>query len=508
MKASKQLSSHCGWDCIHANSSSTLSELIQLLPVRWLLDMDSSRSSSYVSREGTALKVHVDARSRSRSTEVVPQRRPSSAGHEGRRGKHRVRFVPGGDSPDEGSRRSSFAGGDHGEDALLNRNSVVSDLGSEDWRHQDDDSTTVQRSRMSLDAGLSEDESAHAGHEMQPSSASEDNPPPSDGEHSDSTIKGRDKDPEKAVPRPSSQGRVQRMARFVRGRSKSAIKGAKQGRTQSSWSEKTHDPEEQPGDAPLDDMRKRNARVDDETESGEDTPNGGLRRATSEAHKLVRMHTQRMSGSERQERSATPAIRSGEATPTEERDPHNYVPVPQRFRGGVLSSLLKLYDAQGSGMFSMPSGPGVNPAQIRSGRFDDGTMSPSHTPGTSGSSGNATPRSKSQRWYSRSANQSTSSLAGLVGSSAVLATPAATVGAQPLEAKPRPYNRRVPPTAGKVGAALNRMSRPRLEDEIRITVHIAEILSRQKYLVKLCRALMSFGAPTHRLEGDSPTRLM
>ena len=44
------------------------------------------------------------------------------------------------------------------------------------------------------------------------------------------------------------------------------------------------------------------------------------------------------------------------------------------------------------------------------------------------------------------------------------------------------------------------MSRPKLEDEIRITVHIAETLSRQKYLLKLCRALMSYGAPTHRLE--------
>jgi uncharacterized membrane protein YjjP (DUF1212 family) len=40
----------------------------------------------------------------------------------------------------------------------------------------------------------------------------------------------------------------------------------------------------------------------------------------------------------------------------------------------------------------------------------------------------------------------------------------------------------------------------RLEDEIRITVHIAETLSRQKYLLKLCRALMNYGAPTHRLE--------
>ncbi|KAL5355512.1 hypothetical protein BJX96DRAFT_141427 [Aspergillus floccosus] len=40
----------------------------------------------------------------------------------------------------------------------------------------------------------------------------------------------------------------------------------------------------------------------------------------------------------------------------------------------------------------------------------------------------------------------------------------------------------------------------RLEDEIRVTIHIAEILARQRYIMQLCRALMRYGAPTHRLE--------
>jgi len=38
------------------------------------------------------------------------------------------------------------------------------------------------------------------------------------------------------------------------------------------------------------------------------------------------------------------------------------------------------------------------------------------------------------------------------------------------------------------------------EDEVKITIHVADILKRQKYIVKMCRALMLFGAPTHRLE--------
>ncbi|CDM36376.1 hypothetical protein DTO013E5_6824 [Penicillium roqueforti] len=35
---------------------------------------------------------------------------------------------------------------------------------------------------------------------------------------------------------------------------------------------------------------------------------------------------------------------------------------------------------------------------------------------------------------------------------------------------------------------------------IKLTVHIAAILARQQYIMQLCRALMRYGAPTHRLE--------
>jgi uncharacterized membrane protein YjjP (DUF1212 family) len=38
------------------------------------------------------------------------------------------------------------------------------------------------------------------------------------------------------------------------------------------------------------------------------------------------------------------------------------------------------------------------------------------------------------------------------------------------------------------------------KDQIKLTVHIAGIIARHRYLMKLCRALMMYGAPTHRLE--------
>ncbi|ODV63865.1 DUF1212-domain-containing protein [Ascoidea rubescens DSM 1968] len=36
--------------------------------------------------------------------------------------------------------------------------------------------------------------------------------------------------------------------------------------------------------------------------------------------------------------------------------------------------------------------------------------------------------------------------------------------------------------------------------EARITVHIADVLQRQRFIIRLCKALILYGAPTHRLE--------
>ncbi|EPS44207.1 hypothetical protein H072_1778 [Dactylellina haptotyla CBS 200.50] len=45
-----------------------------------------------------------------------------------------------------------------------------------------------------------------------------------------------------------------------------------------------------------------------------------------------------------------------------------------------------------------------------------------------------------------------------------------------------------------------RLRGKRENEELTITVHIAETLQRQRYILKLCRALMLFGAPSHRIE--------
>jgi uncharacterized membrane protein YjjP (DUF1212 family) len=200
--------------------------------------------------------------------------------------------------------------------------------------------------------------------------------------------------------------------------------------------------------------------------------------SSSEAHKLVRAHTSKQhSDGLRMPSEPEPGLVSGQVTPIED-FPEDYVPRPREYRGGVLSSLLKLYNANES------------PTSRRG--SEDTTGSPSIA-----SSGATTPRSKQTKWYN-ARNQSQETLSNLVQASNILGAPGGVRTAKKAgPAKPgmgkRAHSGRL------LDSAMSRM-RPRLEDEIRITVHIAETLSRQKYLLKLCRALMSYGAPTHRLE--------
>lgn len=256
------------------------------------------------------------------------------------------------------------------------------------------------------------------------------------------------------------------------------------------------------GSIPLVNLDKKRQAGDEDTESDEEAPPSERRKGTntSEAHQLVRLHSGKELPSESQDRKPPVGARSGQVTPVADRDPRDYVPPPQQYRGSVLASILRLYKSSAPS-WSNIGGPTFNPARPRHG---SGEATPRDSPGqvigTPGSSGHGTPRPKQQRWYSKSRNPSSNSLAGLIESSSILAAPAAGPSAEPALG---PKGQRRTPPGGRVGAALNRLSRPRLEDEIRITVHIAETLARQKYLIKLCRALMSYGAPTHRLEGES-----
>ena len=224
-------------------------------------------------------------------------------------------------------------------------------------------------------------------------------------------------------------------------------------------------------------------------------------------------------------RAESPDIPSGAQTPIHERDPDHYVPKPSEYREGYLSSLLKLYDQEGIGsaISHIPAGPGGIARAIKrknsglpllsSASIDGISGTPGQTPdqtpvttpgGSPLSSGTSTPKQKHQKWYYKNpASQSTGALSDLISSSTVLAQPGSAKQSSVVRPKPkqRPLSQQAIETM--------RGRKKRAEEETVIRIHLSETLLRQRFLVKMCRALMSYGAPTHRLEGkrlERPTR--
>jgi hypothetical protein len=106
------------------------------------------------------------------------------------------------------------------------------------------------------------------------------------------------------------------------------------------------------------------------------------------------------------------------------------------------------------------------------------------------SSGAATPSRK--KWYHQEkAAQSQETLATLIGASAKLANPN-----DKKEPPSRPHHKRT----GSGGGILAKVIKAKEDQDVRIKIHVANILKRQQYIIRMCRALMLFGAPTHRLE--------
>ncbi|KAF2137475.1 uncharacterized protein K452DRAFT_235726 [Aplosporella prunicola CBS 121167] len=241
----------------------------------------------------------------------------------------------------------------------------------------------------------------------------------------------------------------------------------------------------------------------------------------TEARRLVSNHTKREQGQRVALHTEPTPLISRPTTPTMDQRLDDYVPQPAKYRGGIFGALLNLYSTQGGMAGAMGGGSngyaghhrlGSNATTMSantSGTPTPGGVTPAMTPQPSPpQSGTTTPVGRKQRpWYAggHSTNPSNSSLAQLVGSSSVLAS-AATPGemndsmAEKLKRTPRPGMGKRTRSGGSIKGAMHRLGRPRLEDEIRITVHISEVMARQRYLLKLCRAMMQYGAPTHRLE--------
>ncbi|CEJ57421.1 hypothetical protein PMG11_06115 [Penicillium brasilianum] len=154
---------------------------------------------------------------------------------------------------------------------------------------------------------------------------------------------------------------------------------------------------------------------------------------------------------------------------------------PKQYRNGILSTILKLYGHHSGGYdinnnSNFPYGRGQ---YGRSRQGSDSDDSSGH-----GSSPDSWKSHQPRKWYEKSPSQSGTSISGSLKN------------VSPISMLRRSRS------SGAVtgGSGSRRWAKPKLEDEIHITVHIAELLSRQRYLIRLCRALMKHGAPTHRLE--------
>lgn len=242
------------------------------------------------------------------------------------------------------------------------------------------------------------------------------------------------------------------------------------------------------GGIPLEELQARRARQDADRlqalETGEtlvETP------PSAEAHRLVRSMT-RVQDNLQRRRPRGAYQRSGQTTP--EGTIRDYAS-RRRSSGlaggsGILSQLLKLHASQ-TGSSSRPESvieDSDSDTQVSSGATTPkkGSLSPSMPPSMP-TSGAATPRKEKLKWYKKSAHHSTSSLVDASMNLSRPSLPAAAHDALQPTKRHRKNKRKT-----------------RLEDEIRVTVHIAEILARQRYIMQLCRALMRYGAPTHRLE--------
>ncbi|OQO06751.1 hypothetical protein B0A48_08539 [Cryoendolithus antarcticus] len=285
-------------------------------------------------------------------------------------------------------------------------------------------------------------------------------------------------------------------------------------------------------DIPLEILTPKTPKTFDDEDTDEEDGDGGLhmptlsrsRKENDEARRLVRAHTKADNAFH-----AEVPPRSGAATPTDDYF-EDYRPKPEKYRGGILASLLKLYgNASSSAKSSRPStisgahGLGSElpeypitplateqrPLSTHSRAGSDSALysadpTPTHSP-----SGSGTTTPNGRHWFKPKRSQSGSSLAQLVGSSA------ATLGSPSVSALGE-QGKRVHHQAGarpgqggrslssNALAALQRIGhRTKHEERARaryITQHIAGTIARQKYLMKLCKGLMMYGAPTHRLE--------
>jgi uncharacterized membrane protein YjjP (DUF1212 family) len=164
------------------------------------------------------------------------------------------------------------------------------------------------------------------------------------------------------------------------------------------------------------------------------------------------------------------------ALPLSEVDPDQDYAVTGNHNGGIFYQLLQAYKTPVPGYAETSS--------------EASNTSPPPRPGSS--SGPATPSKR--KWYAAEKGlNSQETLATLIGASAKLANP--NNEKQDAAMHPRSHHKRT-----SSSGILAKVWKAKDDQDAKIKIHVANILKRQQYIIRMCRALMLFGAPTHRLE--------
>ncbi len=479
--------------------------------------------------------------SREQSAESTKQH--SREGSRPPKKRHNVRFTPGGESLDTSNHRAAFDLRDDTDPPP--RPKPLPRVRSNTVRR----SNSLRAASLEKTFDIAESSASAPVPKPRPSimrlpsseSDSGDNDNDTENEEDQEDEDGREEEEKavgKAISQQTAQNRAERLSRMMGSHSAPGSRFASPQRPQRTVARSPPPSPPPEGERPtrldlndihLERLETRRTKFGIEDDTDEDDEKGaetsslkkGIKRSGrfyTRAARLVAHHkSARIPGLFRVRAETSPETASGVQTPTYERDPNHYVPRPKEYREGYLSSLLKLYNEQGAGtaLSHIPSGHDAitraahrrdGSGQSLIGSTASGATTPAQTPmtspaGSATSSGTTTPRPKHQKWYYKNAqSQSTGALSDLVSSSTVFAQP--TTGSSHASKAIRPKAKHRPLSSQALDTVMGKKKKgPKNDDSIRIQVHIAETMQRQGYLIKICRALMTYGAPTHRLEG-------
>lgn len=176
-------------------------------------------------------------------------------------------------------------------------------------------------------------------------------------------------------------------------------------------------------------------------------------------------------------------------------DDDGFVAPPKHVHAGVLSSLLKLYQNSAENRSTATFGSSINGSTLASESAFDSDLNTKHTSHRDFSQLKATLKHGQNKlagvW--RNKDNSTDHTNG--------DHDGAEFGELVGEASHLPSFQNAKPKAPKTeNRKIGKRFKKRENQKLRITVHIADILQRQRFIIRMCKALMMYGAPTHRLE--------